>query len=185
MTASAWSYGTRGSPDAFSRALLGQWPTGLGVLNKDEVRGRWFFDHPVDNRREADYVLFLFDQPVDLVKVVIDPCGFGDSDVMYWSELVTEPVDLTGLPMDEIVGLGYEPTLDAGLAGCSPRTIHLSSAGPVNALLLGVPLPCEGPDRNVDKFKIRLLEVACIPEPSSVGLFLVGATGVLLLRRKR
>lgn len=187
LTISAWSYGTqRGrARDTFSEAALGQWSTGLGVLNRNELKPRSRHDHQVDNVRGADYVLFLFDKPVQLLDLTVDPHGFWDSDVMYWSGMIDPCMDLAGASMDDLADAGLQSTLDEGSPGYAPRVILFSEHGFVNALLVGVPHGFEASDRDQDKFKISQLTVAyAVPEPSVLALLLAGV-GALLVRRLR
>lgn len=185
LTVSAWSYDTHRSPGVFAEAALGQWATGLGVLNRDELRHRSPYDHQVDSVGEADYVLFFFDHPVQLLNLTVDPYGVWDSDVMYWAGLTDSYPDLRGASFGDLAAAGYHPTIDAGTPSDNPRTLVFPDHGFVNALLVGVPYGSAAPDRDRDKFKIQQLTVACTaPEPSSLGLLLLGA-GAMIARRYR
>ncbi len=188
LTVSAWSYGThRGrGHDSFAEAALGQWSTGLGVLNRNELRHRSPYDHQVDSVGEADYVLFFFDHPVRLLDLTIDPYGVWDSDVMYWSGMIDSYPDLAGASIADLAAVGYQPTIDVGSPSDDPRTLIFPAHNFVNALLVGVPYGSAAPDGEEDKFKIQQMNVACTaPEPSSLGLLLVGTGGLLLHRRRR
>jgi hypothetical protein len=187
LTVSAWSYGADGvrGHDEFAEAALGQWSTGLGVLTQNELNRRTQYDHQLDNVREADFVLFLFDTPVRLLDLIVDPYGSWDTDVMYWSGMIDTIIDLAGASMHDLAEAGLQSTIDAGSPGSTPRTIIFSEHAFVNALLVGVPPASDAPDRQRDGFKIQQMNVACaMPEPSSLGLLLVG-TAMLLLRRHR
>jgi hypothetical protein len=128
-------------------------------------------------------VLFLFDSPVNLVEVVVDPYGVWDSDLVYWSGMIHSHAELAGRSMTDLASAGFHPTVAPGVPSDAPRRVTLSSPGPVNALLLGVPRAGESSDLDVDKFKIQQLHLSCIPEPSSLGLLLLGA-GAWCLRRR-
>src|SRR5688572_22807074 len=89
--ATAWYYDDD-DDNRFEKAALGRYSPGLGVCNSFEEGGDDTPfndcdspDHAVSNNDNDwyDYVLFIFDQTVDLTSVYVDEID-GRTDVSYW-----------------------------------------------------------------------------------------------------
>lgn len=188
VTASAWGY-TKGSGNtAFESGKLGQWnPQGLGVVNRDEKsESPW---HQVDNYKENDYILFVFDKLVDVtsIKVTPSPSGY-DTDASYWVGNITSS-SLTDKTYTTLGTLGF--TAEQIAYGSTPSSgasatiaINAPSSG-VNAILIGAQrIGSAHFDYNTDAFKIGMITATVVPEPSAVLLSALGALGFCLRRRR-
>ncbi len=167
VTASAW---THNGSSLFS-SFLGHWAPGIGVQFPGDG------SHRVDNSGYKDFVLFVFNSPVDLESVRLQDTS--DTDVSYWYGNVAPGLDLSGADYSDLASLGFSSRVDDN-GSTSARTVSLvPTPGGVNALLLGAKIS----DSN-DSFKIKSISATVVPEPSSM---LLGALGVfgLALRRRR
>ncbi|WP_411825970.1 PEP-CTERM sorting domain-containing protein [Luteolibacter sp. AS25] len=186
LAASAWSYTKGSSNSAFEASKLGQYSTGLGVTNNEEDGSSPY--HQVDNYKQNDYVLFVFDTLVDINSVVIDPAGKYDRDVSYWVGNI-DSSNLDGLTYVGTNGLGTvgfeSEVIDMSSRSSSARTVDIKSySQPVNAILFGTESGLDSGDY-LDAFKIKSIKATvAVPEPSSA---LLSALGVFALcfRRKR
>lgn len=181
LTASAWSNTHGPDNSALDVAALGQWSMGLGVRNANESSGSP--QHQADNEGNLEFVLFLFDEYVDIDNVVIDPYGTYDRDVSYWTGAIDNPIDLTGVTTDELAGLGFSARIDdLSSSSSAARAVSIDHpAGGVNALLLGAWVGDDTPD---DYFKIASVTGTVVPEPNAAALALAGLAGVCLFRRR-
>jgi hypothetical protein len=178
VTATAWSH-TQGANEALEAAGLGQWSTGLGVQNPNERSGSP--DHQVSNADGNDFVLFVFDAPMDVETVRIDPYGEHDRDVTYWSGNVDPSLGLTGATYSDLAALGFGPQQDdTSSSSESARNVPIATADNINALLFGARI--EGTPE--DYFKIAKITGAVVPEPGTAILAALGLAGALLRRRR-
>lgn len=198
--ATAWYYDDD-DDNRFEKAALGRYSPGLGVCNSYEESGddTPFNDcdspnHAVSNNDDDwyDYVLFLFDQSVDLTSVYVDEIE-GRTDVSYWLGTVggaaTQLELLTNKTTGQLAGLGFGGRIDND--GNGDRSVSLNSPlNTYNALLVGASF---GGDN--DAFKIQSLTIDLpsgprtpttpTPEPASLVLFGCGLLGVVTAVRRR
>ena len=186
LTVTAWSDTARGG--RFGTAQIGRYSTGLGVCNRGErsitrciTRG---LDHQVDNVRQRDLVLFVFDSPQAMQSLTIDPYGVWDRDVSFWVGSVSSGVSLSGLNFGTLASLGFGTRVDSlNGPGDAPLTVGLGGLVG-NALLVGAGYPSDGA---ADRFKIRSLvtsaPMAVVPLPAAAWLFLSALGSIAGLRR--
>jgi MprA protease rhombosortase-interaction domain-containing protein len=187
VTASAWSYTKGSSNSALEASKLGQWnPQGLGVINNEESNSSpW---HQVDNYKQNDYVLFVFDTLVDVSSVRIQASpGPYDLDVSYWVGNITssnlDNVTYTGLISR---GFGAEQVNNGSYTSNSRDVSIISPGSGVNAILFGAKrgVITDAHSKDLDAFKIRSISATVIPEPSAALLTVLGALGFCLRRRR-
>jgi hypothetical protein len=185
LSASAWGYTQNYPPgDGLQPAALGMWSTGLGVCDQSEL-ACGDPQHQVDNIGPDDWVLFIFDTPVVITSVTIDPYGVWDRDVSYRIGNVDTAINLDGLSYDspdQLGALGFSPWFTQTYASSgNPLDVPINnSIG--NALLIGASV--EPLDQN-DGFKISALTANRVPEPSSLTLLGTGLLALSIVSRFR
>jgi hypothetical protein len=164
----------------FLKAALGQWSNGLGVCNAGE--GCSDPAHTVDNISQNDFVLFLFDQQVDLTSVYVNE--YGDTNASYWVGNVFGGASqlnlLTGKTFANLAGIGFGSQQNNS-ASDDDRWVSLNSPlNSYNALLFGTSFYQGDED---DRFKIEKLKIdytappqnnTPVPEPASMVLLPAG-----------
>lgn len=185
VRATAWSF-TKGSLDnAFEAARLGQWSGGLGVTNVHEDGSSPY--HQVDNAFHNDWILFVFDDLVDVESVLVQPYGGTfDRDVSYWVGTIDADSNLDGLSYSQLAGLGFgaEQVVNNFRSSSAISVAINAPATGVNALLFGAKRGVAA-GTEIDAFKVKsICAVTAIPEPSAAVLGLLGV-GALCLRRRR
>jgi hypothetical protein len=181
---SAWADSGTGS---FESAFIGRYTSGLGVCNRFEgalstcaANG---IEHQVDNVSQHDFVLFRFDSVLTLKSLVVDPVGVWDRDVSFWVGTVDPLLNLAGVPLANLAGLGFGGRIDV-FNGPGESALPVSLGGLVgNAILVSALSP---PDGSADRFKIRSLTAGpatVVPVPAAAWLF-VSAGGVLAAFRR-
>jgi len=179
VTATAWSYTAGPNDNALEASGLGQWSTGLGVRNSNEPSGSP--EHQVSNADGNDFVLFIFDAPMGISSVRIDPYGNHDRDVTYWTGNIDPSLDLTGASYSDLASLGFGPQVDdTSTSSNDARNVSITSPPGVNAILFGAWIE----DTPEDYFKIAKVTGEVIPEPGSAILAALGLAGALLRRRR-
>ncbi len=182
MTASAISY-TGGNSEYFESARLGQYGSaGLGVTNKHEDGSSP--GHRVDNSNFNDYILFTFNNLVNVESVQIASI-VDDSDVSYWVGNLMPTTD-DQISYSDLASIGFGPeqlnTVNQNLSSRSV-TINSPSSG-INAIIFGAKRGL-GTGHYIDQFKVKHLKGhVVVPEPSAALLSLVGVFA-LCVRRKR
>lgn len=187
VTASAWGY-TKGSGNtALESAKLGQWSPGLGVVNREESNSSpW---HQVDNKGQNDYILFVFDQLVDVTSVKITPSpGPYDQDVSYWVG------NITNTNLDSVTYTGSNGLISRGFSGeqvvsgnssSSSKNVAINApSSGINAILFGPERGLETESKYIDAFKVGSITATVVPEPSAALLSVIGALGFCLRRRR-
>ncbi len=160
---------------------------GLGVVNRDENNSSpW---HQVDNFKQNDYILFVFDELVDVSSVYIQPSpGPYDRDVTYWTGNITSG-NLSNVTYGGLAALGFNGEQNnASSASSSGRSVAINSpSGGVNAILFGARKDQTWTDKDshyIDAFKVRSVSGTVVPEPSAALLSVLGALGFCLRRRR-
>jgi hypothetical protein len=178
VTATAWTL-IGGSFQPSQIFLSGSF--GLGVCNSGElVGGCTPFEGYVDNENAFDYILFQFSGAVDPLTITLDPVIFQEMDNFYWTGTATNPLNLTGVTVGGLAGLGFTNTgFNDNVSGFDPVTLPINSPF-VNSMLFG-------PEQssNDDKFKVAAMTVNT-PEPATLSLVggVLIALGVLGRRRR-
>jgi hypothetical protein len=185
VTASAWSYTKGSSNNALENAKLTQWnPQGLGVVNREESNSSpW---HQVDNNRQNDYVLFVFDTLVDVTSVRIQASpGPYDQDVSYWVGNISSS-NLDSVTYNGLAALGFgSEQVNLGSYSSTARNVTINSPlSGVNAILFGAQRGLQTDSHKIDAFKIKSISATVVPEPSAFLLSVVGALGLCLRRRR-
>lgn len=189
VQASAWSMqGT-----TLERAYLGLYSNGLGVTNDNEGNGSQALSHTTDNVGQSDFILFLFNRPVNISSARLVPYDVSatanDNDALVSYANFALPFTSTPTPVTLTSGvwtlLGAN---DYNVSGnmTSPFSTSLNSTGYFgNAWIIGAAFP--NPDRNDDGFKLKSINVvAAVPEPATWAMMLIGFGGIgASLRRRR
>lgn len=183
-TAIAWSRPTSGG--TFQQEQLAQWSPGIGVKSEGEaITNVPYVPFYTDNETSYDFVLFVFDRPVEVDRLRVHPSGNSfDRDVSYWLGSIDESLDLTGSGFSDLASFGFGPRIDNdSTIGNGARWVDVNSnTGGLNALLIGARV---NGDANYDRFKIQTLEVTVLPVPEPSSLLLVAAALPLCFRRRR
>lgn len=196
VTTSAWSLTGSDPFTTFDTARLLQWNSyGFGICSQDEnysaSQGNCGnVPHSIDSQGATstptyEFLLFVFDVPVDPVSFQIDPYQWNqgetpDRDVSYWtgntSGLDLDVVTLASLDAAGLSQAGYQDNATS----YNQIGITLDNIGYVNTLLIGTRVPFAGtptPDGTFENFKTEVLTVVPTPEPASfltMGLALIG-----------
>jgi hypothetical protein len=179
VSVTAWS--RLDSGPSYTQSFVGQYSgNGLGVTNDDEDGSDP--SHKLDNLNGYDFLLFSFNQLVDINSVELRSVGslfYDDSDFRMW-----------------IGSTGVLTTLDDGvfednLGGGSPRIANVNAGNVLgNYILIGaVPSSSD----NDDQFKVYNMNVT-VPTPpntpgvpdggSTLALFSFGLMGLVALRKR-
>lgn len=200
LRATAWSDTGAANSNAvrndFEAASLRRWSGGFGVQNRFSNDSS-SPEHAVDNNNNFDFVLFELDREVNLSSVMLNEYGTGDSDITVWvgntdSDFSTQ-LDLAGMDFSD---------LDAAFTrsenyvnGGSPRTAYFPEDGTLmgNVIIVAATiLPTYNGVK--DYFKIKQLAGGFdndplpnteIPEPSALGVIVVGLAAICVVRRRR
>jgi hypothetical protein len=176
VRASAWSIGNDGN---IYQAQLGVWSEGLGVKN-----GAGDNSHTVDNSGYKDFLLFQFDQVVELdwARFNTGWHGMNDTDA-------TIGYDLSGLPFGTLPGWngGSQSQLSVfdfyssnASSGDSYRDINPSNHTG-NLWIIGASFNNPDGSYKLDGFKLEKLtfkQTGGVPEPSTWAMLLVGFFGI-------
>ena len=118
-----------------------------------------------------------------LQSLVVDPTGSWDRDVSVWVGTVDPLVNLAGVPLANLAGLGFGGRIDAfNTPGEAPLPVSLGGLVG-NAILVSALSPADG---SADRFKIRSLTAGpatVVPVPAAAWLF-VSAGGLLAAFRR-
>ncbi len=186
FSATSWGYVGRRNNQSFQEGMGVIYSSGIGVTNSTE-RPFQVPEHQLDNAKGNDWVLIVFDAPVEDVDIKVNPYGTWDRDVTYYTANLSGQLDLAGLNYADLAELGFsERTDDLSTRSSEERTLQINGegGGSFNAILIGAMEGNPGKRNNVDRFKISGIDATfVVPEPSSALLGLIG--GLLLLKRRR
>ncbi len=184
MKALAVSY-TGGNNEFFEASRLGQYgSSGLGVTNKHEDGSSP--EHRVDNFKHNDYILFTFDNLVNVTSIQIASI-VDDSDVSYWVGNL-RPTSDSQISYSDLASVGFgNEQVDSINQKISSRSVTINSPGSgINAIVFGAQRGLDSGEY-LDQFKVKHLKattLTVVPEPSAALLSLVGVFA-LCVRRKR
>ncbi len=183
MTATAISY-TGGNNDYFEASRLGQYSSGLGVTNRHEDGSEP--EHRVDNFQHNDYILFTFDDLVNVTSVQIASI-VDDSDVSYWVGTLKYTND-DKISYGDLYKAGFgNEQVDSTNSSVNSRNVSIKSpSGGINAIIFGAQRGLDS-GKYIDQFKVKGISasaVVAVPEPSAALLSLLGALGFCLRRRR-
>lgn len=184
-TATALSY-TGGNNEFFEVSKLGQYGSaGLGVTNKHEDGSSP--GHRVDNFENNDYILFTFDNLVDVTSIQIASI-VDDSDVSYWVGNLTPNGD-PEISYSDLASIGFgNEQMDNVSGNYNSRSVDINSPiSGVNAIIFGARRDQTWTSNSdyIDQFKVKHLKATVvIPEPSTVLLSFLGVVGICFRRRR-
>lgn len=185
---SAWTaYAKQGGGYTVESSYLGAYSHGLGVTNSKDDKGKNLY-HTIDNKNGYDFVVFRFDQDVDVSSLTFSPfkvdgstdsdawIGVGQTDVNYSSALSFSNWANDMSMFDTI----FE---SAGGSKESTRNDINPSNEIGNLLFVGASMKSFGRNDSWDGFKLRSLTVdtvkappppPAVPEPATWAMMLAG-----------
>ncbi len=186
--ARSWSVSKTESNAKLAQSEVVQWSPGLGSKNSSEqIKDIPYVPYYVDNEDHYDFILFVFDQKVDLTSLSVTPSGKTfDTDVSYFFGNVNEKISLTGVGLNELPKLGFGSQLNNNTSpNNAARSFGIKTPeGGINAILVGARI---GGDSDFDRFKVSTIRgntITAVPEPSAVGLIALGCVMASLRRRR-
>lgn len=183
---SAWSAQKSGNGYTVQNAFLGAYGTGLGVTNRNEGKGG-SNSHTIDNYKDGfDFIVFRFDQDVDIKSLTFTPYSVGGStDSDAWVGIGQTDVAFGGAlsfsNWANDVAMFDTFFESSGGNKASTRNINpLNETG--NLLFVGGSLTDFTKKGGWDGFKIRALTVEtvlppptpAVPEPATWAMMLAG-----------
>ena len=158
VKASAFS---RTGTGAWSTAYLGAYSGGLGVTDTSENGA--YDTHKTDNIGRHNFVLFEFSQPVTVDRALLDAVS-GDSDITVWIGTKTDPYNNHLTLSDALLAALTDEDSDT-TSSLSRWAEFNGAAVSGNVLVIAASTSDSTPD---DAFKIKQLEIGCIPTPPCV-----------------
>jgi hypothetical protein len=164
-----------GQGASFTRAFVGQYAGGgLGVTNDGETGSDP--THKVDNIGSFDYLLFTFNQVVDINSFDLRSVG-ADSDFRLW---IGTNVVIPGTPTNSLLsGFSY---FENNFAANGNDRVATVNAGNLfgNQIVIGASLIAPNYDNNADEFKVYGIDVTLRPPNNTPGVPDGGSTIALL-----
>ncbi len=183
MTLTSWGI-TGDHYTEFRAGTTGRWAEGVGVCDALEGSSCGSPEHQVDNDGAVDFLLLQFSTPVFPQSIIIQPYGYYDSDVTYFLGNTSSSLNLTGLTVSDLPGVGFGTAkYSPGNVDNDPRTVNITSNTPVNSILFGARLSSGG-DRYDDYFKVQVVNAAPVPEPATLGLVGAALAAVGIFRKR-
>lgn len=190
MTMSGWA--TTGRGNTLQSAQANRYETGVGVCNRLEGLDCGVLSHQVDNSLGVDFLLFSFEQAVELISVTINPYLISDRDVTFVIAEVSDPGSLSGKTLGNLAAL-WSTTIEREdyPLGVGPLEVALGNVTGRH-LLFGAQFG-DGFLDLTDAFKVTSLTYnaggppAEVSEPATFGLFgaMLGGMGLAARRRRR
>lgn len=187
MQATAWTaFAKQGGGYTVQKSYLGSWDAGLGVTNTSDSGGAYNY-HTIDNKNGYDFVVFRFDQDVDVSSITFTPYSVsGSTDSDAWIGIGQTDVDfgdaLSFSNWSGDVSLFDTMYESSGGKYASTRDINpWDETG--NLLFIGASMTELTKKGGWDGFKIRALTVdtilpppppPAVPEPATWAMMIAG-----------
>jgi len=175
------AFSNTGAGGVLAAASWTRYSVGIGVCDTQESTCG-SPEHQVDNNQQLDFVLFSFSAPVNSVSFTVTPSGSYDTDVTFYTRVLSTAFNLVGSSVGNITSLGFtqggNDTANIGVA----HTFTIAGSGLTSVIIAA---KVSGNDSYLDYFKITSMDASTsgVPEPSTMAMLGGALCSLGLFRR--